>query len=204
MRASAAMVLAAGLGTRLRPLSDELPKPLVPIGDRPALAHVLDRLRAGGIARAVLNTFHLPAAFTPPRLEALPLPLEIVRETELLGTAGGVANAADRLGEGDVLLWNADVLADVDVGALFALQEATGAAATLAAAPRAVGEGTLGVGAEGRVVRLRAERFGVEVGGADFLGVHVLGAGCAARCPPSGAWSQTCTCRPCAAGPPCA
>jgi mannose-1-phosphate guanylyltransferase len=171
------MVLAAGLGTRLRPLSEELPKPLVPIGDRPALAHVLERLRAGGVARAVLNTFHLSAAFSPSRLAALPLPLEVLRETELLGTAGGVANAADRLGAGDVLVWNADVLADVDVGGLFALHEATGAAATLAAIPRAPGEGTVGVGAEGRVVRLRGERFGVELAGADFLGVHVIGAG---------------------------
>ena len=178
------MVLAAGLGTRLRPLSDALPKPLVPIGDRPALLHVLERLRAGGVTRAVMNTFHLPDAFA--RLEGVPLRLEVVREATLLGTAGGVANAALQLGDGAVLVWNADILADLDVGALLAAHDRAGGAATLAVAPRPVGEGTVGLGAGAEVVRLRGERFGDEVQGGDFLGVHVLGAGLRPQLPAVG------------------
>lgn len=182
-----AMILAAGLGTRLRPLTDELPKPLVPIGDRPVLAHVAARLAAAGITEAVLNTHHLAAAFAG--LAGLPLALRVIHETEILGTAGGVAHAAALLGEGDVLVWNGDILAAVDVGALIAAPRTGGAAATLAVAPRAigaVGDGTVGLGADGRVVRLRGERFGDEIAGADFLGVHVLGAALRARLPERG------------------
>ena len=169
------MILAAGLGTRLRPLTDELPKPLVPVGDRPAVAHVAERLAAAGIGEAVLNTHHLAEAFTAQRLADLPVALHVLHETAILGTAGGVANAASLLADGDVVVWNGDILAEVDVSALLAAHRATGAAATLAVAPRAAGEGTVGLDARGRVVRLRGERFGEEVSSADFLGIQVLG-----------------------------
>jgi mannose-1-phosphate guanylyltransferase len=170
-----AMILAAGLGTRLRPLTDELPKPLVPVGDRPAVAHVVDALALAGFREAVLNTHHLAEAFTPERLAALPVRLRLVHEASILGTGGGVANAAPWLGEGDVLLWNADILVDLPVGALLDAHATSGAAATLAVAPRTDAAGTVGLGADGRVVRLRGERYGDEVRSADFLGVHVLG-----------------------------
>lgn len=169
-----AMILAAGLGTRLRPLTDELPKPLVPIGDRPAIAHVAERLAAAGVAQAVLNTHHLAAAFTAERLAGLPLRIRVIHEAEILGTAGAVANAAPLLGDGSVVVWNGDILADLDVGALVAAHRGSGALATLAVAPRAAGEGTVGIGAGGRVVRLRGERFGDELSSGDFLGIHVL------------------------------
>ena len=159
----------------------------MPIGDRTVLAHVAARLAAAGITEAVLNTHHLAAAFAG--LAGLPLALRVILETEILGTAGGVAHAAALLGEGDVLVWNGDILAAVDVGALIASPRTGGAAATLAVAPRAVGavgDGTVGLGADGRVVRLRGERFGDEIAGADFLGVHVLGAALRARLPERG------------------
>jgi mannose-1-phosphate guanylyltransferase len=171
-----AMILAAGFGTRLRPLTDELPKPLVPVGDRPMLAHVADRLLAGGVRRAVVNAHHLASAFTAAVLEALPIDVEVIREATILGTAGGVAHAASALGEGDVIAWNGDILAAVDVAALLAAHRAGGFVATLAVAPVAAGEGTVGLGRDGEVVRLRGRRFGEEVRAADFVGVQVLGA----------------------------
>jgi mannose-1-phosphate guanylyltransferase len=179
-----AMILAAGLGTRLRPLSDELPKPLLPVGDRPAVAHIAAALAAAGIEEAVLNTHHLAEAFAG--LAGLPLSLRIIHETEILGTAGGVAHAAPLLGDGDVVIWNGDILADVDVKALIAAHRAEGAASTLAVAPRAAGEGTVGIGDDGRVVRLRGQRFGEEVTSGDFLGVRVLGPALRARLPAPG------------------
>jgi mannose-1-phosphate guanylyltransferase len=169
------MILAAGLGTRLRPLTDELPKPLVPVGDRPAIAHVAARLAEAGLPSAVLNTHHLAAAFMPEALAAVPIRLRIVHEPEVLGTGGGIANAAPLLDEGDIVAWNADILAEVDVAALLAVHRASGAAATMVVAPREPGEGTVGLDARGRVVRLRGERFGEEVASGDFLGVQVLG-----------------------------
>jgi mannose-1-phosphate guanylyltransferase len=170
-----AMILAAGLGTRLRPLTDELPKPLVPVGDRPAVAHVAARLAAAGVREAAINVHHLAEAFTDDRIASLPLALHVIHEPEILGTAGGVANAAALLGDGDVVVWNADILADVDVGALVAARQEAGAAATLAVSMRGrPGEGTVGIGEGGRVVRLRGERFGEEVASGDFLGVQVI------------------------------
>lgn len=180
------MILAAGLGTRLRPLTDELPKPLVPVGDRPAVAHVAARLAAAGITEAVLNTHHLAEAFTPAVLASLPLALRVVHEPSILGTGGGVANAAPLLGGGDVVVWNGDILASVDLAAMIAHHRASRAPATLAVAPRPLGEGTVGLGEGGRVVRLRGERFGDEIASGDFLGIYVLGEPFRARLPTPG------------------
>lgn len=180
------MILAAGLGTRLRPLTDELPKPLVPVGDRPAVAHIAERLARAGITEAVLNTHHLAAAFTPARIEPLPLRLRVIHEAAILGTGGGVANAAALLGAGDVVVWNGDILADVDVADLLRAHRAERAQATLAVAPRPRGEGTVGLAADGAVIRLRNERFGDEARGGDFLGVYALGSVLRARLPEVG------------------
>jgi mannose-1-phosphate guanylyltransferase len=176
-----AMVLAAGLGTRLRPLTDLRAKPLVPVGDRPALAHVLDRLRAAGIPQVVVNAHHHAEQL---RTFARTHPgMALSEETALLGTAGGIAHARDLLGAGDVLLWNADIVADVDLRALLA---AHGDEATLVVQPLPRGQGSVGTDARGRVVRLRRERFGEEERGGEFLGIHVLGAGLRARLPERG------------------
>lgn len=170
-----AMILAAGFGTRLRPLSLELPKPLVWVGDRPAIAHVAGRLVAAGITDIVVNTHHRAEAFSPDLLARVPGHLSIVTEPEILGTGGGLANAAPLLGGGDVVVWNGDILAPLDVTALLAeraCQLDTGA--LLVIVPRPGGEGTVGVGASGHVVRLRGERFGDEASGGDFLGVSLV------------------------------
>jgi mannose-1-phosphate guanylyltransferase len=169
------MVLAAGLGTRLRPLTDLRAKPLVPVGDRPALAHVIDRLRAGGVERLVVNAHHRAeevAAFA----RAQPGEVLVSVEHDLRGTAGGIAYAAPLLGEGDVLVWNADILATVDIGALTVAHAAGPAEATLAVQPLDAGQGSVGVDASGCIVRLRQTRFAPEDRGGQFLGVHILGA----------------------------
>ncbi|WP_437960895.1 sugar phosphate nucleotidyltransferase [Sorangium sp. So ce119] len=183
---ASAMILAAGLGTRLRPLTDELPKPLLWLGDRPLIAHIAEQLAAGGVRRAALNKSHLAERFSRDLIAAFPVPVDVLHEPEPFGTAGGLANAAGALGDGDVILWNGDILIDLDVAALCAAHGQRGAAATLAVAPRPAGEGTVGVGAQGEVVRLRGERFGEEVAGGDFVGVHVVGEALRRRLPPRG------------------
>lgn len=171
-----AMVLCAGLGTRLRPLTDELPKPLMPVGDRSALAHVLVSLREAGLHRAVVNAHHLASAFSPEGLvEGVDVALS--HEPEILGTAGGIAKAAPLLGDGDVLVWNGDIHApDLDVRALLGAHRALGSAMTFAIAPRPRGEGTVGLDEHGNIVRLRGRHFGDETSGGDFLGISVLSA----------------------------
>jgi mannose-1-phosphate guanylyltransferase len=174
-----AMVLAAGLGTRLRPLTEWRAKALVPVGDRPILGHVLDPLWAAGASRIVVNTHHrardVETYAAAQRNEVL-----LSREPNLLGTAGGLALASDLLGAGNVLVWNADILADVDVGALLAAQgqaaaETAPAEATLLVRPLAQGKGSIGCSAHGTVVRLRRESVENEAYGGEFLGIHVVG-----------------------------
>lgn len=169
-------MLAAGLGTRLRPLTERCPKPLVPVGDRPALAHVLARVAAAGLGPVTVNAHHHAGEI---ERFAAPLGARVSREDgALLGTAGGVRRARDAgLLSGDALVWNGDVLGDLDVGALVRAHTARGARATLLARRRPAGEGNLGADAEGRLVRLRTSSFGVEASGGAFVGVHVVGAG---------------------------
>lgn len=166
-----AMVLAAGFGTRLAPLTDELPKALCPIGDRPQIDHVLSHLSNAGVRRAVVNVHHKADAFDEAWRAAQPLDVRLSREDEILGTGGGIARAAALLGEGTVLLWNADILADVDVGALLEAHRGTGRVATLAVREDARGR----VGIDGdRVVRLRDSRVAPETRTVEYLGVAVL------------------------------
>lgn len=106
---AAAMVLAAGLGTRLRPITDTTPKPLVEIGGRALLDHALDRLALVGVERAVVNV-HYKADMVVAHLAGRDCPrIEISREDELLETGGGVARALPRLGERFFVV-NSDVL----------------------------------------------------------------------------------------------
>jgi mannose-1-phosphate guanylyltransferase len=179
------MVLAAGLGTRLRPLTDMCAKALLPVGDRPALAHVLDSLRAAGIERIVVNAHHRAhdvQTFAREKAKTVAVSME----GDLLGTAGGVSHAAALLGEGDVLVWNADVVARADLRALVAFHATAEAEATLVVQPLAPGKGPVGVDGRGRIVRLRRERLGEELYGGEFVGISIIGAALRARFPGRG------------------
>jgi N-acetyl-alpha-D-muramate 1-phosphate uridylyltransferase len=97
-----AMVLAAGLGTRLRPISDSVPKPLVEIGGRTLLDHAIDRLALVGVERVVVNLHYkaeLVAAHLAAREKRPPPRIELSREEQLLETGGGVKRALPLLGE---------------------------------------------------------------------------------------------------------
>jgi mannose-1-phosphate guanylyltransferase len=172
-RALATLILSAGLGTRLAPVSSWRAKPLVPIGDRPAIAHILDRVREHSRV-VVVNAHHRADEVAS---YARGAGLEVSREADLLGTAGGLARAADWLGSGDVLVWNGDMIGEVDVEALLAAHErevARGALATLVVLPRVDGAGNTGLDARADVVRLRRESARPEVATADFLGIYVV------------------------------
>ena len=178
-----AMVLCAGLGTRLRPLTDELPKPLVPIGDRSILSHIAHCLARAGLSELVLNTHHLPEKFDN-EIRSLPLEVQRVHEPVIRGTAGGIAGARHLLDAPPIVAWNGDIWVDPPLGALLAA--AAAAPLVLAVAPREKGEGVVGLGASGEVVRLRGQVFGVERSGADYVGVCALGARTLERLPETG------------------
>jgi mannose-1-phosphate guanylyltransferase len=128
-----ALVLAGGEGTRMRPLTYTTPKSLLPICNRPFLEHQLHLMRAHGIVEAMLLTGYLAEAFEPfaGRMASEGIRLDVVRETEPLGTAGAVRNVLDRLDD-TTIVFNGDVLTDVDLGALVAAHRSRGAAVTLA------------------------------------------------------------------------
>jgi mannose-1-phosphate guanylyltransferase len=122
------MVLAAGLGTRLRPLTYEIPKPMVPVLDRPVMAHILDLLGRHGIDEVIANLHYFPDTIRDYFGDAL----EYRYEEELLGTAGGVRNCADFFGDRTFLVISGDALTDIDLGALLERHRAAGGVATLA------------------------------------------------------------------------
>ena len=167
------MILCAGLGTRLGSLSSWCAKPLIPVGDRPALAHIVERVRRLG-GPIVANAHHRPNDL---RAFARATRIALSEEADLLGTAGGIAHARALLGEGDVLVWNGDILCELDPCALASAHESDRGEATLAILPRAKGEGNVGLDAAGNVVRLRQETTAPgEARGGDFIGIYVLGA----------------------------
>jgi mannose-1-phosphate guanylyltransferase len=181
---TSALILAAGFGTRLRPLTLELPKPVVPVGDRPLLAHVARACRAAGIRKLLANAHHEHEKLAC-IIRDLSLDIEVVVEAEIRGTAGGVAGARARFEPGPVLVWNGDILTDAPVNALMARANECDAQ-VLAVSPRPLGEGTVGMDAEGRVVRLRGRLFGREAQSGDYVGVMALGPGVVARLPEQG------------------
>lgn len=115
-----AFVLGAGLGTRLRPLTDELPKPLVPIFQKPLITFAFDHLIALGIPRFFVNTHHHPERFaeTFARSTYRDRRIEFRHEPVLLETAGGIANIADLLNAGPLLVYNGDILTDLPLNRL--------------------------------------------------------------------------------------
>jgi mannose-1-phosphate guanylyltransferase len=170
---ASAIVLCAGFGTRLRPLTEELPKPLVPVGDRSILEHALAGLGRAGITEIVINVHHLAEAFEAV-LARWPAPVRLVVERDIRGTAGGVAGARAHLASAPVLVWNGDILVDPPLDQLLVGSEPH--SFCFGVAPRAGAEGTVGLNADGHVVRLRGERFGSEVRSGDYVGVLSLGA----------------------------
>lgn len=178
-----AIVLCAGFGTRLRPLTEELPKPLVPVGDRSILEHAISHLARAGFTELVINVHHLPGAFERV-LAHLAVPIHVVVETEIKGTAGGVAGAREHLHGEAALVWNGDILVEPPLDQLVA-----GCAPNsfcFGVAPRARGEGTVGLNEAGQVVRVRGERFGVEATGGDYVGAYAIGAEARAALPDRG------------------
>ncbi len=103
-----AMVLAAGLGTRLRPVTKTIPKPLVELNGRTLLDHAIDRLADAGVDHVVVNTHYMAARIAAQLARRTAPRLEISEERELLETGGGVANALPLLGEMFFVV-NADV-----------------------------------------------------------------------------------------------
>lgn len=128
-----AMVLAAGLGTRLRPITYEMPKPMVPVLNRPVMEHILRLLARQGFTETIANLHWFPELIEDYFGDgsAYGVSLAYSREEALLGTSGGVRNAADFFGD-SFLVISGDALTDIDLAAMREFHESHDGIATLA------------------------------------------------------------------------
>jgi mannose-1-phosphate guanylyltransferase len=155
-----AFVLAAGLGTRLRPLTDTWPKPAVPFLGAPLLRRTLAVLSRAGVDRVALNTHHLPEVMARVAGEEgarRGLEVTTVHEPVIQGTGGGLRGLQRALpGEDVVIAWNGDILFAPDLGPLLVEHRASGAAATMLLLPMPPGRsyGVVEIDGEGRVQRI--------------------------------------------------
>jgi NDP-sugar pyrophosphorylase family protein/aminoglycoside/choline kinase family phosphotransferase len=131
-----AFILGAGLGMRLRPLTENCPKPLLPVGGRPLITYAMDHCLSIGVSRFIVNTHHCAAAYD----EAFSdrhwrgTPILFRHEPVLLDTAGGIKNIEDLLEEDDktILVYNGDILSDLPLSRLLEAHAAAGCEVTLA------------------------------------------------------------------------
>ena len=113
-----AFIFAAGLGTRLKPLTDTMPKALVPVGGKPLLYHVIEKLKSAGIKKIVINIHHFGEMIIEYVKENNNFGIEIVFSDErqmLLETGGAIKHAVDLLGDEPFLIHNVDILSNVDI-----------------------------------------------------------------------------------------
>ena len=172
-----AMILAAGLGTRLRPLTFARPKALVPVLGMPVLDYWIFRLAAEGFEAVVVNAYHLGAELADHvRNRTWPVPVEVRTEPVLLGTGGGIGNVADFFGREPFVVVNGDILCNAPLGDLMAEHVASGRSASLLLhdCPRfnnvVVDEGNRILGFGGEAVR--GKRDGEKIRA--FTGIHFI------------------------------
>jgi mannose-1-phosphate guanylyltransferase / phosphomannomutase len=151
-----ALVLAAGEGTRLRPLTLDCPKPMLPVGGRPILEHLIALLRSHGVTEIAINLHYQPNAIVRHFGDGSRFGVSIIysREERLLGSAGA-AKQLEWFFDDSFLLLYGDVLTDLDLSALSEQHRIRRAAATLALheVPDPTRCGIVGLGPDGRIVR---------------------------------------------------
>lgn len=133
------MIVAAGLGTRLKPLTDTMPKALVPVGGKPLIEHVIHKLIEGGVTEIVINLHHFPEQIIRyvEQNNSFGICIRFSDETEsLLETGGGIRKAEEWLGQEPFIVHNVDILSTIDIKALVGQHQRTQPLATLVVSER--------------------------------------------------------------------
>jgi mannose-1-phosphate guanylyltransferase len=175
-----AMVLCAGLGTRLRPFTERWPKPAMPLLGQPLFRYHLAVLRAAGVQAVGINTHHLPdvmEATARAECARAGLPLHVVHEPVIQGTGGGIRGLRGLLSGDDFLVFNGDILFPLDLRPVVAAHRASGAAATMVLLPMPEGEkyAAVELDAQRRVRRIAGHGPGGQgLSPWHFTGVHVM------------------------------
>ena len=177
-----AFVLGAGLGLRMRPLSEVLPKPLIPIYQKPLITFALDHLIAAGVESFIINAHHLAPAFQEQFSEGnyRGRPVHLVYEPEILGTGGGIKNVERLLGNEPFFSYSGDLLTDISLQPLIEAHFRAGNDVTLALRERGLRSD---VALEnGRVIDI-SNRYGHE-GRFDYAGIAIWTRAIFERIPP--------------------
>ena len=177
-----AMILAAGLGERMRPLTEGRAKPSLPLLNRPIIIHTLEHLKSHGVNEVVINLHHQPESIRAVVGGGVRLGLKVhfSEETTILGTAGGLKKAEPLLrGSGTFFMVNGDAVSDCDLGAALRKHRETSALATLVLAPPRPGTsyGVVELGERDRIIRIAGAPAGEpdpRAGRYTFTGIHVL------------------------------
>ncbi len=184
-----AMILAAGLGTRLRPLTNAIPKPLLPLAGRPLIEWNLLLLRRHGVRDVVINIHHLGEQIAQALGDGsrLGMALRFSREPVILGTGGGLKQAESFFGSEPFFVLNGDTLVDLDLDAVRRMQGAGRAVATMVLRedPDVERWGPVEVDADGRILRIhgRGRREGAAVTRLMFAGIHLMDRSLLSRVP---------------------
>jgi mannose-1-phosphate guanylyltransferase len=175
-RLKTAFILGAGLGTRLRPLTDDCPKPLLPLRGRPIITYAMDHLISVGVDRFIVNTHHRPEFYKDKFPDAMwrGVPISFRHEPVLLDTGGGLKNIEDLLREDEAILcYNGDVIAGFPLEPLVAAHEGARPEATLVLRS----EGALlnvNIDRDGAVVDLRHTLGAAGVKSCQFTGIYAV------------------------------
>lgn len=171
-------MLGAGLGERLRPLTDQLPKPLIPVFHRPLITHAFDHLAAAGVKEFVVNSFHLPHEYDRafPDQNWRGLPVRMRQETPIrLETAGGIANVRDLLDDGEpFFVYNGDILTDLPLADLAREHQQRGNLVTLALRSQGTQQHIAFDSATGLVTDIRDKLGTGNAGTHLFTGIYIV------------------------------
>lgn len=174
------MILAAGLGTRLRPLTNTIPKPLLPVGGTPLIVWNVLLLKRHGFRQVVINLHHLAPMIEQALGTGSKFGVRIIysHEPVILGTGGGIKQAEPHFSGEPVLILNGDTLVELDLEALCDFHRARNAAATLVLREDADAArwGLVEVGDEGQILRITGKGLMDPVSSTSrmFAGIHIL------------------------------
>jgi mannose-1-phosphate guanylyltransferase len=186
-RVRKAFVLGAGLGTRLRPLTNLVPKPLLPIFGKPLITFALDHLRRAGIEEFWINSHHLSENFAAqfPGSEYRGASLELVYEPDVLETGGGIKNIEHRIGDEPFVVYSGDVLTDLPIDRLIEEHHSKRNDVTLALRTTGFSRSVHWRRETGQVTDLLGALGSSEPGEFDFAGISVWNSSVFPRIPPA-------------------
>lgn len=176
MNLNRAFILGAGLGTRLRPITENLPKPLVPVRGKPIVHYALEHLQKLGVKEVIINTHHASEKWIEyfPQKKHGELKLEFRHEPVLLETGGGLKNVEDFFPKPSTfIIYNGDILTTMPLEKALRQHEVSGNLATMVLRSKD-GPKHVSVDEKGRIIDIRGKLGTGHQGEYLFTGIHVL------------------------------